>query len=208
MNAFVLAGGRSSRMGRDKALLAFHGRLLIEHALETLRSLGFTPAIAGSRDDLAVYAPVIADNYPGRGPLGGIEAALASTSEELNLFLPVDLPLLPTGLLRWMMERAQRTLALATIPRVLGSPQPLCAIYNVALWKSAKTALAAGDGKVMRVVERAAQENRLRIDSFDVETVTASGAYSAEMLPHYWFENLNTPQDFERATLEQSPAFE
>lgn len=195
-------------MGRDKALLAFHGRPLIERSLETLRTLGFTPAIVGSRQDLAVYAPVIADNHPGMGPLGGIEAALASSSAELNLFLPVDLPLLPTGLLRWMMERARTTLALATIPRVLGSPQPLCAIYNVALWQPAKAALAAGDGKVMRVVGRAAKETGLRIDSFDVETVTASGAYSTDMRQPYWFENLNTPQDFERATLEQSPAFE
>ena len=199
-------------MGRDKALLEFRGRPLVLHSLEKLRSLGFTPRIVigyeAARPDLAAFAPVVADNYRSLGPLGGIEAALSASDADLNLFLPVDLPLLPIEFLRWMIDRAQLTQALATIPRAQGRPQPLCAIYSTALLTTVQTALSAGDGKVMRVVARASNETGLRIDSFDVETVAAAGAFSLGTPVRLWFQNLNTPQDFEQAALEQTPSFE
>src|SRR5690348_1627747 len=116
-------------MGRDKARLDFHGQPLIELALSKLRALELTPAIAGNRPDLGEYAPVIPDNFPGSGPLAGIESALSVTGDDLILFLPVDLPLLPVSFLRWMTARARETSAPATIPHVQGRPQPLCAIY-------------------------------------------------------------------------------
>jgi molybdenum cofactor guanylyltransferase len=212
INAFVLAGGQSTRMGRDKALLEFRGRPLVLHSLEKLRSLGFTPRIVvgygAARPDLAAFAPVVADNYRSLGPLGGIEAALSASGADLNLFLPVDLPLLPIEFLRWMIDRAQLTQALATIPRAQGRPQPLCAIYSTALQTPVASALSTGDGKVMRVVGKASNETGLRIDSFDVETVAAAGAFSLGAPVRLWFQNLNTPQDFEQAALEQTPSFE
>ncbi len=196
-------------MGRDKALLHFHGRPLIEYALAKLRTLGFSPAIAGNRPDLAGYAPVIPDNYPGSGPLAGIEAAIASSSADLNLFLPIDLPLLPIEFLRWMTVRALQTSALATIPRLQGYPQPLCALYHRALLPYARSALSAGKPKVMRAVQLAASESRLKIDLFDVETVAASLSPSRGWPPappvHRWFQNLNSPAELQLAALEESP---
>ena len=218
MNAFILAGGRSTRMGRDKALVEFQGRPLIEHALARLVRLGFTAAIAGNRDDLAKYAPVIPDNYPGSGPLAGIEAALTASSDDLNLFLPIDLPLLPAEFLHWISARAHCTLAVATIPRLQGRSQPLCAVYHRALLPHARAALAAGDGKVMRVIENAAKTlhltaAHLRIDGFDVESVAAcfdpslSASTEKRFAPpvHCWFQNFNTPADLENAALEEWP---
>ena len=242
MNAFVLAGGRSTRMGRDKALLDLDGRPLIDHALTKLRALGFSPRIAGSRPDLSSFAPFVPDNYPQQGPLGGIEAALAATANpemlypevstleltrpsgsgnlaetskrehllricssdaEQNLFLAVDLPWLPIEFLRWMTERAQHTNALATVPRAQGLPQPLCAIYSRAIQPHAQAALAKDDAKVMRAVERAATATRLRIDSFDAESIAASQLWEQRLPVHWWFQNLNSPADFQTA-LEQS----
>lgn len=215
MNAFVLAGGQSTRMGRDKALIEFRGRPLIEHALDKLRTLGFAPRIVGSREDLSAFAPVIPDNYTALGPLAGIEAALAASShlvasdEDLNLFLPVDLPLLPVEFLRWMAARAEQTAALATIPYLQGWPQPLCAVYHRALLPYARAALAASDAKVMRAVQHAAAQARLNIDAFDIETIASSLAAECgwrEVPPvHRWFQNLNTPADLEKAALEESP---
>lgn len=203
MNAFVLAGGRSTRMGRDKALLDLDGHPLIDHALAKLRALGFSPRIAGSRPDLASFAEFVPDNYPQQGPLGGIEAALAASGAEQNLFLPIDLPRLPLEFLRWMMERAQHTNALATVPRGQGLPQPLCAIYSRMMLPHAQAALAEGDAKVMRAVERAAAATGLRIDSFDAESIAGSQLWEQPLRVHSWFQNLNSPQDFQ-AALEQS----
>lgn len=203
MNAFVLAGGQSLRMGRDKALLDLNGTPLIEIALEKMRALGFSPRIAGSRPDLSAFAPVIPDLHPRSGPLGGIEAALAASDEEQSLFLAVDLPWLPVEFLRWMIARVAQTGALATMPRLQGLPQPLCAIYHKALLPYAQAALNVGDAKVMRAVERAADATGLRIDSFDVESVAAAQGWLNELPVHRWFENLNTPAEYAKAALEQ-----
>jgi molybdopterin-guanine dinucleotide biosynthesis protein A len=109
VNAFVLAGGQSARMGRDKTLLEINGRPLVEHALDLLRNLDLNPRICGSRPDLARFAPVVPDNFPRSGPLAGIEAALAVSDTELNLFVPVDLPGLRREFLHWMLTRAERS---------------------------------------------------------------------------------------------------
>lgn len=205
MNAFVLAGGQSTRMGRDKALIELHGRPLIEHAVQKLRALGFSPFIVGSRPDLAAFAPVIPDIHRDTGPLGGIEAALSASNSDQNLFLPVDLPLLPTEFLSWMIDRVEQTNALATIPRLQARSQPLCAIYNKTLLTHVQAALAAGDAKVMRAVDHAAIATNLPVDSFDVESIAASQSWQQTVPLHRWFHNLNTPEDFEKAGLEQSP---
>lgn len=196
MNAFVLAGGLSTRMGRDKALLEWAGKPLIAHALDKLRALGHAPQIAGTRPDLEVFAPVVPDQYPRAGPLGGIASALAVTGSEQNIFLPVDLPGLPLSFLLWLVRRAEVTGATATVPRLRGLPQPLCAIYSRALLPHLHAALAEGDAKVMRAVERAGI-----IDAFDVESVASAESWDS---PHRWFDNLNTPNDFQRTMLEQS----
>lgn len=192
-------------MGRDKALLALGGSPLIEHALEKLRVLGLSPRIAGSRPDLARFAPVVADNHSQQGPLGGIEAALAASEAEQNLFLPVDLPWLPVEFLHWMIDRADVTNALATVPRLQGMPQPLCAVYSRAMLPGVRAALAEGDAKVMRAVERAASATGLRIDGFDVESVAAAQGWPQPRPLHRWFYNLNTPADLNQAALEQLP---
>jgi molybdenum cofactor guanylyltransferase len=191
-------------MGRDKALIELNGRPLIAYALHKLSSLGFSPRIVGSRPDLATYAPVIPDNYPRTGPLGGIEAALSASDAEQNLFLPVDLPWLPPQFLRWMIDRVALTNALATVPRLKGRPEPLCAVYSRALLPLAQAALATADTKVMRAVERAAKETGLNIDTFDVESIAAAQSWDQTLPAHYWFQNLNTPADLEKAALEQS----
>lgn len=97
---FVLAGGRSSRMGQDKALLTLGGVSLVQHAVAKLRRLTPQVFILGSRSELAPVAPLVPDLRAPCGPLGGMEAALSQTACDWNLILPVDMPFLPTALLR------------------------------------------------------------------------------------------------------------
>ena len=202
---FVLAGGRSTRMGQDKALLPWGGQTLLEVALDKLRALPLAtaPRIAAARSDLSSHAGVIADLHPGCGPLSGIEAALAASSRPLNVFLPVDVPLLPAQFLLWMLQRAETTGALVTVPRINGWPQALCAVYHRDLLGHISASLVAGDYKVMHVVNSAAgplsQSPRSRsMDVFDVELVASANAQllAFSPLPLYrWFHNCNTPAD-------------
>jgi molybdopterin-guanine dinucleotide biosynthesis protein A len=200
---FVLAGGRSTRMGTDKALMTWQGEPLVARALAQLRRLGLRARIAGTRPDLAQYAEVVDDAHPGCGPLAGIEAALAASDAELNLFVPVDLPLVPDAFLRWMVERARATDALATVPFVSGRAEPLCAVYHRSLAPGIAQALERGEYKVMRGVEAAvemaqhdSQHDGMGLDAFAVEEVYATRFdWPAEVPVMRWFANWNTPSD-------------
>jgi molybdenum cofactor guanylyltransferase len=202
VEGFVLAGGRSTRMGQDKALLSPSGRSLLDLALDKLRVLPLAapPRIAAARSDLSAHAAVIGDRYPGWGPLSGIEAALAASAQPLNVFLPVDLPLCPPHFLLWLVERAAITGALLTVPRINGWSQPLCAVYHRDLLDHLTQSLLSGEHKVMPAVTGAAraQSSAHNIDIFDVELVASTfpqmNAFSP--LPLYrWFHNCNTPED-------------
>lgn len=194
MNGFVLAGGRSTRMGKDKALLPYGGRPLVQHAVCLLRSAGLEPHIVGSRPDLSVYAPVVEDLHAGYGPLGGIEAALASSMSEWNVFLPVDLPLLPAVFVRYLIKRSAITGAVTTIPTVTGRPEPLCAVYRRDLLTGIRASLEARKYKVMDAIENAVRPDQL--DLFSVEAVAATrDDWPVDLPLGRWFQNLNTPSD-------------
>jgi molybdopterin-guanine dinucleotide biosynthesis protein A len=199
VNAFILAGGQSTRMGRDKALLPIDGRPLIEHMVNLLRSLDLEPRICGSRPDLARFARVVPDKFTQSGPLGGMEAALASSDSELNLFVPVDLPTLPSEFLRLLMDRAETSHAVATIPRHAARPQPLCAVYSRRLLEGLRKCLATGNLRVMAAIREAADVLGEPIDEFDVESVAPTGAATWPPLPFFadWFRNINRPADYE-----------
>ena len=140
-------------------------------------------------------AAVVADLHPGCGPLSGIEAGLAASIRPLNVFLPVDTPLLPPRFLAWMLRRATTTGALLTVPRINGRPQPLCAVYHQDLLGHITTSLLEGSYKVMPVVTAAAGQS---MDVFDAEQVTSSNPELLVFSPlplYRWFHNCNTPED-------------
>ena len=202
---WVLAGGRSLRMGRDKARAELGGRTLLEIMLEKLRVLGLRARVAGLRERLdSVAGEVVADAHPDCGPLSGVETALSNSEAALVLVLAVDLPLLETEFLRWMLRRAETTGAMATIPRLLGEPQPLCAVYRRELRRGVTDALDAADYKVMVAVERAS--NSREIDCFDVERIAAGGAWPLRRAPHWQFMNCNTPEELALAAAMRVPA--
>src|ERR1019366_7035109 len=87
---FILTGGKSSRMGpnTDKAFLDFHGQSLLDRALAVAGMVGDPARFA--KVESSKYVPVVADIFPGCGPLAGIHAALTHSTAELNLMLAVD----------------------------------------------------------------------------------------------------------------------
>src|ERR1035438_2296631 len=150
---FLLAGGKSTRMGTDKAFLEFGGQTLVDRALTVMAAVCDSVTIVGDPAKFAQYGsskygPVVADVFPGCGPLGGIHAALAHSTAELNLILAVDMPLVSAELLAFLFAAAENTGATINVPRTSKGLQPLCAVYRREFLTVAEQALRAGKYKI------------------------------------------------------------
>ncbi len=188
LSAFVLAGGRSSRMGADKAFLRLDGRTLLERTLDLLRGLTPEVYIVGPAEKFGAYGQVIEDRYAGRGPLAGIHAALIASKSELNLILAVDLPRVDERLLRFVLGQAEASQAMVTVPYIAGGYQPLCAVYWREFASLAEAALKTGKNKIDALFS---QTNTRVLEEAELSRF----AFGAAM-----FENLNTPEDFRRVS--------
>jgi len=189
VTAFVLAGGRSSRMGADKAMLPFREQTLLARALEVAAAVAGRVVIVGPRERYARYGDVIEDVYPGCGPLAGIHAALSATQTELNLVLSVDTPLMSQEFLRWLLEQASNISDLIVVPDALGGQQPLCAVYRPAVEAFAEEALKDGDYKIGHLFSRVPTR-------YISEVEMGEAGFSPEI-----FRNVNTPAEYEALLL-------
>lgn len=198
---FVLAGGRSSRMGADKALVELAGRPLIAYALDALRGAGLAPSIAGARSSLGRFAPVAMDAEPDRGPLGGICAALDGCAAPYAVFVPVDMPLLPAALLACLMNHAAVTQSAVTLASVNGSAQTFPAVVRRDALPVLRAELQTGPGGCLQAYARAG------LSVVPVEMLVQAGLLREEHSgpPCRWFSNVNTPQELERAEREFGP---
>ncbi|MGD0737386.1 MAG: molybdenum cofactor guanylyltransferase [Terracidiphilus sp.] len=203
---FVLAGGQSSRMGEDKALVRFAGKLLVERALETLRPAGLEARIAGARSSLSAsamagFAPVVEDKTPGSGPLGGICEALAATTAQWAVFLPVDLPLIPATLIEYLLNHAQITGRAVTLVSVNGFAQSFPVVLDRAVLPALERELGAGRGGCFAGFQAASEQLNQAMTIVAVETVVQAGRVEhPDGLPAArWFFNVNRPADLRRA---------
>jgi len=198
---FVLAGGRSGRMGTEKALVQFAGEPLVTHALRTLRAAGLSASIAGARSALEQFAPVVPDNQPDRGPLGGICSALASTQARWSLFLPVDLPLLPSSVAAFLLESARAESSVVTVAALNGFTQTFPAVIDRAALPWLASALAGGKGGCFGAFQAAAAGLHQTVNVVDVEDAARTGklAHPLALPTDCWFLNVNAPADFGRA---------
>ncbi len=188
VHGFVLAGGKSSRMGRDKALLEFRGRPMIAIAVETLRSVCEEVSIAGNRDDLSDWAPVVRESREGEGPAAGIEAALGAASLDWVLMLPVDLPMMSAELLRcWVnVVMARDGVAASYLMSAEEWHPALCLVHRNCL-PIFREELDSGDRKLTRIFQRLG-ESLLVMDA----SALLAGSVAC-------FVNVNTPQELAAA---------
>ena len=187
VSVFVLAGGKSSRMGADKAFLEFRGSTLLERMIKLAKEVGSSVCIVGQRQKFIAFGKVVEDVYPDHGPLAGIHAALRASSDDLNVVLAVDLPFIEGRLIRYLLKQAQDTDATAIVPRAGGGWQPLCAVYRKPFADVAEKALQKSANKIdwlfAKISVRAIDESELR-----------TAGFSPEM-----FRNLNTPEEVNEA---------
>jgi len=180
--AWILAGGRSSRLGTDKALLEIDGRAMAAQVAERVSKVCETVAIVGDPDRYSCLGlSVVPDSYPGQGPLAGIEAGLGATTADLNLIVACDMPALDAGILEELFAVG----ADCAIPQYSdGKSEPLCAVYRRRCHAPIRDALESG---VRRVIDA---HRLLEAQGFAIRYVRVDQTDA--------FANLNTQVDVAR----------
>jgi molybdopterin-guanine dinucleotide biosynthesis protein A len=196
IHGFVLAGGKSTRMGDDKALLPFCGRPMVEIAVEKLRSFCVVVSIAGNRDDLARYADVVHEMRVEAGPAAGVEAGLKAAKQPWVLCIPVDVPLVPSALLRLWCEAVMERGAdgcVASYLTVDGDRQPAFCLMKRDCVAGVMAAVERGERRLARVLAS--------LDGGGCRLLICDAAlFAAEILDvGRWFVNVNTPEELAEA---------
>ena len=192
----VLAGGASTRMGRDKAALAYHGRSQLEWTYELLSEVcaaTFVSVRPDQRDDpTRAMFPQVVDLQPGIGPIAGITAALQQHPKAAWLIAACDLPFMTHGVLTQLIKQREPS-AIATAYRSAHDalPEPLCAIWEPAARAPLMAYVAAGkqcprkflinaETKLLDLPEARALDNV----NTSAEFVQASAALPSAAQPH------------------------
>lgn len=163
---FVLTGGRSSRMGENKARLKLGPHFLVELVAHTVReTIGNVTLVGNPLAFADLPFECLPDAQPGFGPLSGLETALASHRAELNLLTGCDMPDLKTTDLTQLLTAATQNNALCTLARdANGRRHPLCAVYRTEALPYVQNALAARRLRLFSLVEELEAED-VQIDS-------------------------------------------
>ncbi|MDT8306641.1 MAG: molybdenum cofactor guanylyltransferase [Anaerolineae bacterium] len=188
LSVVIQAGGRSSRMGEDKGLVALAGRPMIEHVLTRVAGLSDETLITTNEPDDYEYLGLrmASDPEPGAGALPGLRTALEAARGDTVLVLACDLPFVNRLLLEYMLEQSNE--ADVVVPRWNETYQTLHAVYN--------------RKRTLRAVEQALAEGERRMISFypqlRVRTVTAEEIQQFDPKGRSFF-NVNTPEELQEA---------
>ena len=190
---YVLAGGGSTRFGRDKALAEIDGKKMLLRMWELLRGVGGEVRVVvapGKHEGLGVTT--LTDRWPGEGPLGGIITALRATSEtsgsaEWNLIVGCDMPFLTREWLNYFVERALASRAEVVVPRSASGLEPLCACWRS---RGAERLQRAFDSGTRKVTEAMKQLQMEIVDESGWKRFDSAGRL-------FW--NMNTAADYDEA---------
>lgn len=193
VSGFIQAGGKSQRMGQNKALMSLAGKKLIEYPIKSLSAI--TPQLAIITNSPELYSFLTIDCYPdvwpGLGPLAGIYAALNYSNNDYMLTLACDMPFVSSELLEFLVEQGQNYQV--CVPKDSNQQiQPLCALYH----KSCQTQI----------------ENLIKQGQYAPKTLfplVKTRILEFETFAHLagstkFFENINTPNDFLQTQLAES----
>jgi molybdopterin-guanine dinucleotide biosynthesis protein A len=180
----ILAGGLSTRYGKNKAFLEIEGARLIDRIAEKMQNI-FTRVllVTNEKQDYGYLGlPLIEDRIKGLGPIGGIYTGLMSISGEGGFFVACDMPFLNEQLVRYMVEVQDHHAAV--VPCVGNEIEPLHALYTT-------TCL----GPIRRLIESRQYQVRLFYQSVSVRYVTENEIRRFAQ-PRNAFHNINTPEEF------------
>ncbi len=196
---YVLAGGGSTRFGRDKALAELGGKpmlarmlALVDDAVSSETSARTAVLIGSAEKYGTIWTQCVEDRWPGEGPLGGIVTALLQTREtkllcDWNLIVSCDMPFLTADWLRFLGERAAESAAQVVVPHSAHGPEPLCACWRTDAAEMLQVAFERGVRKVTQGISLLSAEV---LDARDWKRFDSAGRL-------FW--NMNTAADYEEA---------
>lgn len=152
ITGIILAGGKSRRMGTEKGLIEFRGKSLICYALEALQPLCSEILISANSSFYNFLGyPVIPDEFPESGPMGGIYSCLKKSKNEFNFVLSCDMPLVDSAVV-WAIKEHATNCDIAVPWHEDDYSEPLCAVYKKSSLPGFEKFLLAGDYKILNFI--------------------------------------------------------
>lgn len=186
VTAVILAGGNSTRMKNNKALLPYSGELFIERIHRQLAEIFRDVILVTNTPELYRFLPcrIVQDIYPAKCSLAGIHAGLAHSATPYIFTVACDMPYLNPALIRLILSRRQGFDVV--IPESDGGLEPLHALYGKGCLPAMEMALAEGCGRI--------------VDCFDPEKVVVVSSDDVARLDPVFlsFRNINTPEEYFR----------
>jgi len=187
ITGIILAGGKSSRMGRDKGLIELNNKPLINYTIEALKPYCDQILISSnSKEYKSLGYPVYEDKIKNCGPMGGIYSSLLHSFTLKNMVLSCDMPLISTELIRYVLDKSLE--GKLSLP-IHGANfiEPLCAVYPLEAIPFLEKFIKEGKLKLIDLVNSIPTE-QIRIDA-------SHHFYHSDL-----FLNINRPGDLERAS--------
>ncbi|HSI70180.1 MAG TPA: molybdenum cofactor guanylyltransferase [Gillisia sp.] len=178
VEAFILAGGKSSRMGRDKGLVLLDGRPMVSYVLKALSNIDISINIIAHDSEYEKFGvPVYSDIIAEKGPLGGLLTAFSNTKANAVLLISCDMPLVTSEAIQQLLDLAEMDRIIAAT--VEGRINPLFAIYPVTLKEEVKKRI---------------QDGNLKMTDFILENKHTLVPSISRKMPDI-FRNINTPEE-------------
>lgn len=182
ISGYVFAGGKSRRMGTDKALLTIEKQPILLRMIKLIEPFCENVAISGQNADYSTFnIEMISDVYSGIGPISGIYSCLNQTANDWNLLISVDVPFVNREMIQYLLSNRDKSDAI--IPKHASGVEPLVGLYHKSIFPVVEEMILKGDYKLMNLL---AKLNTKYLDCF-------------EILNEYprLFHNLNSPDDFQ-----------
>ncbi len=180
LSFLILAGGKSSRMGVNKADLDFHGHTFLETLIAKARQMGFSDIIvSGYPHEISSITPIM-DEFEGRGPLGGMYSCFKTARYPYCFVITVDVPQLVDETILALIDFHLTEKSQITLLSQNGKIEPLIGVYPTNSYKKIAPIIKDGSAKVFRL-----------IDQYDYRVFYLADEDNV-------MANINTPEDYQR----------
>ncbi len=184
MNCYILAGGKSSRMGIDKGLIELNGKTIVEHVIGVLKPLFNELIIVSNNPEYSKFGlPVIQDLIKDKGPAGGIYTVLNHTTTEHNFIVSCDMPFITSRAVEFVVEASKDYQI--TVPVYKQKYEPLFAVYSKSCAQGWEEQMDKGVFKL-----------QLIMNNFETRELNVDGN---ALFNDDLFININTKEDLETA---------